>query len=78
MLSLAEAYPPECGTQDPILPKRATATSRQLKETPTLAKCVPAERVYVPFEEEGAPEVGGTENQRVASREESSLSLIHI
>jgi ATP-dependent DNA helicase DinG len=56
------------------LPKRATATSRQLKETPTLAKCVPAERVYVPFEEEapGEPEAGGTENQKVASREESS------
>ena len=54
------------------MPKRATATSRPLKETPTLAKCVPAERVYVPFEEEGDPEAGGTENQRVRTREESS------
>ncbi len=68
------------GRRTPILAKRETATSRRREGVATLAKGVPAERVYVPFDEDGPRrgEVGQTVVDAGAeSREKSSGPAMH-
>jgi ATP-dependent DNA helicase DinG len=60
--------------QDTSLPKREAATSRRREGIPTLAKCAPAERVYVPVEEESPRrrEAAQRETESSVAREKTS------
>jgi hypothetical protein len=74
VLSLAEHTRSKRGMQDTSLPKREAATSRRREGIPTLAKCAPAERVYVPVEEESPRrrEAAQRETESSVAREKTS------